>query len=184
MKSTPITLLDGSVGQEIVKRSGTLATPLWSTSVMIEKPEIVAEVHRDYFRSGASVATTNTYNLLYDRLKPFGLEKELLKLWDIALSAALNARAENGSGLVAASLGPLKASYRPDICPSPSESEILYSEIINNISSEVDILLIETMCSVDQAEGALRAATKSSKPVWISFSVDDFDGNFLLTTSF
>ena len=76
MKSTPITLLDGSVGQEIVKRSGTLATPLWSTSVMIEKPEIVAEVHRDYFRSGASVATTNTYNLLYDRLKPFGLEKE------------------------------------------------------------------------------------------------------------
>ena len=32
------------------------------------------------------------------------------------------------------------------------------------------------MSSVDQADGALRAAKKSSKPVWVAFSVDDFNG--------
>ena len=32
-----ITLLDGSIGQELVKRSGDRATALWSTMVMIDK---------------------------------------------------------------------------------------------------------------------------------------------------
>ena len=41
-----ITLLDGSIGQEILKRSGDKATPLWSTKVMMDKPTIVDDVHR------------------------------------------------------------------------------------------------------------------------------------------
>ena len=59
-----ITLLDGSIGQELVKRSGDRATPLWSTMVMLDKPGIVDDVHADYFRAGATVATTNTYPVL------------------------------------------------------------------------------------------------------------------------
>ena len=35
------------------------------------------------------------------------------------------------------------------------------------------------MSSIDQADGALRAAKKSPLPVWVSFSVDDFDGSKL-----
>ena len=54
---TNITLLDGSIGQEIVKRSGSRATPLWSTSVMMEQPEAVRAVHLDYFNAGATIAT-------------------------------------------------------------------------------------------------------------------------------
>ena len=46
-----ITLLDGSIGQELVKRSGDRATPLWSTQVMIDHPELVRDVHTDYFRA-------------------------------------------------------------------------------------------------------------------------------------
>ena len=63
-----IILLDGSIGQEILKRSGDKATPLWSTKVMIDKPNIVDDVHKIYFECGATVATTNTYPVLYDRL--------------------------------------------------------------------------------------------------------------------
>jgi len=43
----------------------------------------------------------------------------------------------------------------------------------------VDLILIETMSSVAQAEGALRAATGQGKPVWLAVSVDDFDGTKL-----
>lgn len=174
-----ITLLDGSIGQELVKRSGDRATPLWSTSVMIEKPGLVDQVHADYFSVGASVATTNTYPVLYDRLKRVGLEDKRHALWDIALNAAKKARDDHGSGRVAASIGPLIASYRPDICPPAEEAEKLYSEIISYLAPECDVLLIETMSSIDQAEGALRAAIKGGKPVWIGLTVDDFDGRKL-----
>ena len=37
------------------------------------------------------------------------------------------------------------------------------------------------MCAIDQAEGALLASKKIKKPVWIAFSVDDFDGLKLLS---
>ena len=174
-----ITLLDGSIGQEILKRSGDKATPLWSTKVMMDKPTIVDDVHRSYFKSGATVATTNTYPVHYDRLKRVGLEDDRFKLWDIAVNSALSARDKHGYGKVAASIGPLIASYRPDICPPADEAEKIYDEIISHLSLKTDIILIETMCSIDQAEGALRASEKINKPVWIGFSVDDFDGSKL-----
>ena len=43
----------------------------------------------------------------------------------------------------------------------------------------VDILLVETVCSLKQAKGVLAATDNSNKPVWISFSVDDNDGTKL-----
>ena len=110
-----ITLLDGSIGQELVKRSGDRATPLWSTRVMIEKPEIVNEVHAAYFNAGATVATTNTYAVLYDRLKTADLKDQRFELWETAMTAATAARDAHGSGRVAGSIGPLIASYRPDL---------------------------------------------------------------------
>jgi homocysteine S-methyltransferase len=155
-----ITLLDGSIGQELVKRSGDRATPLWSTRVMIEKPEIVNEVHAAYFNAGATVATTNTYAVLYDRLKTADLKDQRFELWETAMTAATAARDAHGSGRVAGSIGPLIASYRPDLCPPPDQAAELYGEIIETIGPLVDVLLIETMCSVDQADGAMRAAKK------------------------
>ena len=174
-----IILLDGSIGQEILKRSGDKATPLWSTKVMIDKPNIVDDVHKIYFECGATVATTNTYPVLYDRLKRVGLENDRFELWDIAVNSAISARNKHGYGKVAASIGPLIASYRPDICPPAAEAEKIYDEMITHLSSKTDLILIETMCSIDQAEGALRASEKIQKPVWIGFSVDDFDGSKL-----
>ena len=174
-----ITLLDGSIGQELVKRSGDRATPLWSTRVMIEKPEIVNEVHAAYFNAGATVATTNTYAVLYDRLKTADLKDQRFELWETAITAATAARDAHGSGRVAGSIGPLIASYRPDLCPPPDQAAELYGEIIETIGPQVDLLLIETMCSVDQADGAMRAAKKSDRPIWLALSVDDFDGTKL-----
>ena len=69
-----ITLLDGGMGQELVARSGDEPTPLWATRVMIDHPGLVKAIHDDYFAAGASVATTNTYNILHDRLEGVGLD--------------------------------------------------------------------------------------------------------------
>ena len=69
-----ITILDGSIGQELVKRLGADPTPLWSTNVMLEDPDLVADVHLDYFKVGAEIATLNTYPVLRDRLRNNGIE--------------------------------------------------------------------------------------------------------------
>ena len=178
MKKT-VTLLDGSVGQELVKQYGEKPTPLWSTEIMLKDPNMVSDIHSAYFEAGATIATTNSYTILRDRLKHFALEHEVHNLWYSSVAAACKARDKFGSGRIAGSIGPLRASYRPDICPSVEKASSIYKEKVESIAPMVDILLVETVCSLKQAEGVLAATDNSNKPVWISFSVDDNDGTKL-----
>ena len=92
---TNITLLDGSIGQELVKRDKGPATNLWSTSVMMEKPELVRGVHDDYFAAGASVATTNTYAVHLNRLERAGIAEKQGELMSIGVDQAVAARARS-----------------------------------------------------------------------------------------
>ena len=55
-----LTILDGSIGQELVKRSSEAPTGLWSTEVLLKQPELILAVHADYFAAGADVATSNS----------------------------------------------------------------------------------------------------------------------------
>ena len=178
MKKT-VTLLDGSVGQELVKQYGEKPTPLWSTEIMLKDPNMVSDIHSAYFEAGATIATTNSYTILRDRLKHFALEHEVHNLWYSSVAAACKARDKFGSGRIAGSIGPLRASYRPDICPPVEEASSIYKEKVESIAPMVDILLVETVCSLKQAKGVLAATDNSNKPVWISFSVDDNDGTKL-----
>jgi homocysteine S-methyltransferase len=176
---TKITLLDGSIGQELVKRAGDAPTPLWSTQAMIDHPKLVGEVHLDYLQAGATVISTNTYAVLRDRLARVGLEDQLETLTDRALTSARRARAAFGAGRVAGVIGPLVQSYRPDLCPPAPEAAKIYAEPVAHLKDQVDLLLLETMASSDQAEGALRAATGQGLPVWLAVTVDDEDGTRL-----
>lgn len=175
-----ITLLDGAIGQELVKRSGDRATPLWSTQVMIDHPKLVGEVHLDYFAAGATIATTNTYAVLRDRLARVGLADQIAALTQTAVMAARRARAgTGGKGRIAGAIGPLVASYRPDLCPPPEEAAALYAEPVALMKDHVDLFLIETVSSIRQGEGALRACAGQGLPVWLCLSVDDTDGTKL-----
>ena len=180
---TDITLLDGSIGQELVKRSAAPPTPLWSTQVMLDQPELVSQLHTDYFTAGATVATTNTYAVLDDRmpLDPTG-QAQIGPLIDTALRAARSARDAAGQDRplrIAGALGPLGASYRPDICPPAAEAAQLYAAPVARMKDHVDLLLLETMASVDQADGGLRATIPTGLPVWLGLTVMDQDGTRL-----
>ncbi|MFC3613124.1 homocysteine S-methyltransferase family protein [Lutimaribacter marinistellae] len=176
---TEITLLDGSIGQELVKRSGDRATPLWSTRVMIDHPHHVFDTHRDYFDAGATIATANTYALHHNRLARVGIEDQLPALVDTALEQAVRARDAHGSGRVAGALGPLLASYRPDLQPPVDEAKRQYGALVDRMKDRVDLFLIETVSSLLEAEGALTGTQGCGKPVWISFTVMDDDGTHL-----
>lgn len=174
-----ITLLDGSVGQEVVKRSGERPTPLWSASVMMDQPDLVGAVHGDYFAAGATIATTNTYTVHRDRLLRAGLEDRFETLLDIAMAQAKAARDAHGGGRIAAALGPLGASYRPDLNIPLQEAARLFAELVRLTEDTADLFLIETASSLAQARGALMGCCATSKPVWLAVSVKDDDGSRL-----
>jgi len=171
-----ITLLDGGMGQELLARSATKPTGLWSTQFLMEMPELVEAVHRDYFSAGADIATTNSYALHRDRLRRFGAEDRFAELHRQACQIAVSVRDEHGRGLVAGSMGPTGWSYRPDLAPPAEEAAELYAEIALLQAPYVDLILCETMSSVEQARGAVMGAGVAHKPVWLAVTVDDEDG--------
>lgn len=174
-----ITLLDGSIGQELVRRADVMNQRLWSTRVLIDHPEMVGALHREYFAAGATIATTNSYALHRSRLAPLGMEAELPGLLQSALHQAETARAAHPQGRLAASLGPLLASYRPDLDPDPEIAAPRFREVAAVMAPRVDILLIETASSLREAQGALKGTAGLGKPVWIGFTVTDEDGTRL-----
>lgn len=176
---TDITILDGSIGQELVRRFGDLNKPLWGIGVMAENPEILRAVHADYFAAGAEVATTNTYNIHKDRFIRDGVPDQFEKLNRLGCQLAAEARDAHGSGLVAGSLGPLGGSYRPDRGNDVDEAAEIFAEVARGQADMVDVYLIETMSSLDAARGAFMGAKSVGKPVWLAYSVDDDDGSKL-----
>lgn len=174
-----ITILDGGMGQELIARSGGKATPMWSLQALLDAPELIRQVHDDYFSSGAMVATTDSYVILPDRLKHYGFPDRQAELMEKACRLAMEARDAYGTGQVAGSLGPLGFSYQPDKCPEVDIAAPIYENAAKQQSDFVDFHILETMSSVEQARGGLMGATKSIKPVWLAISVDDEDGSKL-----
>ena len=174
-----VTILDGSIGQELVKRLGADPTPLWSTNVMLEDPDLVADVHLDYFKVGAEIATLNTYPVLRDRLRNNGIEDRFEALHKAAQVHGLKAREAFGGGRIASSIGPLGASYRPDLIPPIVEAAKQYAEIVALHDDVVDLHLLETVSGLNHVEAILEGCLAATKPVWLGLSVDDADGTKL-----
>lgn len=171
-----ITILDGGMGQELVARSPNPPTGLWASQALLDHPEIVRAVHRDYFAAGAEIATVDSYALHHDRLAPFGVGDQFEELHHRACQIAVETRDEHGSGLVAGSFGPIGWSYRPDLAPPSDQAAELYAEIARLQEPYIDLVLIETAASVDQARGAIMGAKVINKPIWVGISVDDENG--------
>ena len=174
-----ITILDGGMGQELLTRSAAQPTGLWSAQILLDDPDLVRAVHADYLDAGADVITTNSYVLHRDRLAPFGVEDRFEALHSLACRLAVEARDAHGTGLVAGSLGPNARSYRPDLALPEDQAVEAFAEIARLQVPYVDLLLCETMSSIEQARGAVLGALTVGLPVWLAVTVDDDDGTRL-----
>lgn len=176
---TQITLLDGGMGQELVKRAPEVPTALWATQVMLDHPSMVQAIHQDYFEAGASVATCNTYALHADRFKGSGLEDRVEDFFRLAIREAQAAAKGRVGVKVAGSIGPLGASYRPELHPPHSEAVAKYAAFAALLVPDVDLIICETVASLPHARAVVEGAISTDKPVWLSVTVDDEDGTLL-----
>lgn len=174
-KSGTVVLLDGGMGQELIRRSGRTPTPLWSTQMMLDQPELVRDLHLDFIRAGARVITLNTYTATPQRLGLAGAGELIETVHTAAAKAARDAIALSGeTGIkVAACLPPLVATYRPDVAPGYEVSLESYRTLVALQAPHVDIVLCEAMSSCDEARAAATAALESELPVWVALTVKD-----------
>ena len=176
MSTSSITILDGGLGRELAKRGAPFRQPEWSALAMIEAPEIVRDVHRDFIQSGAAVITTNSYALV-----PFhiGEERFAQEAQSLAVSAGEMARAavelEGTATKVAGSIPPLFGSYRADLFDAEHVEEIA-TPLINGLAPHVDFWLAETQSLIAEAVAIrelLNTIDADNKPLWVSFTLED-----------
>lgn len=169
------TLLDGGTGQELLARADADPSPLWSAQVMIDQPELVVAVHQSFIDAGADVITTNAYSATRCRLGPHGVEHDYERLQRLAGELAVDARGERDDILIAGCLSPYGWTYRPELAPPFDELWPQYAESAALQAPYVDVVLCETMGSIDEARAAVTGANTTGKPVWVSWTLSDVE---------
>src|SRR5271170_2702141 len=91
----PLMILDGAMATELERRGADLADPLWSAKCLIEEPGAIRAVHLEYFKAGADIATTATYQATFQGFGGRGIERQAAaQLMRDAVALAIAARDE------------------------------------------------------------------------------------------
>ena len=175
--SRPIVLMDGGMGQELVRRSSHEPTPLWSARILMDEPDLVEAVHRDYVAAGAKVLIVNSYSATPERLARDGDVAWFEELQAKAIEVAR--RAAGPDTVIAGCLPPLFGSYHPEHAPDFDACLARYREIVAEQAGKVDVVAGETLGSRREAVAATRACVEAGVPIWCGITVDDGDGTKL-----
>ncbi len=198
-----IVIFDGSVGVLIQRRGLTEEDfrgerfkdhprPLRNDVdvLCLTRPDIVAQVHRDYLEAGADLITTNTFTATPISQADYGLESFV---YEMNRRGAEIARAEADkfdNRFVAGSLGPTNVtlSLSPQV-DDPSFREITFDELRVGYAEAVrglrdggaDFLLIETIFDTLNGKAAIAAAREVAPelPIFISVTIVDRAGRNL-----
>ena len=103
-----ITILDGGMGAELIRRGAATSGGLWSAQALLDNPEAVVETHHDFIRAGARLIITNSYSSIPSYLEKEGLEDRYEELTSLAGQLARRAADETKENVRGAgSLPPL-----------------------------------------------------------------------------
>lgn len=162
-----IQILDGAIGTELISRGVRLDGPDWSARAIAQAPQLLAQVHADYARAGATLHTANTF-----RTQP----RILGRGWTGALESAVRIAREAIPARcnVLGSMAPLEDCYRPDLSPGIAAWDE-HRQIAKALAEAgCDILLCETFANRDEALTAAGAAVETRLPVWLSLTAGPF----------
>jgi homocysteine S-methyltransferase len=169
--------LDRLFTQRPVLCDGAMGTMLYSSGVFINRcydelnvtqPEMVRSVHEQYLLAGAEVIETNTFGANAFRLEHYGMRD---KVREFNLAGAAIARQcvtavrekQATEAFVAGAVGSLGVRLEPFGTLSQAAARAAFAEQIAALAEGgVDLLILETMMSLDEAEQAIAAARESA----------------------
>lgn len=173
-------LLDGGLSNQLVAQGCDLWGHLWSARSLWEEPEQVQAAHEAYVRAGARTLITSSYQASvagFERCGLSGDETRTLLRRSVTLARAAAATATAEPVWVAASVGPYGAvladggEYRGRYGLSVGELARFHRPRIEALAqAEPDVLALETVPDVVEAEALLRAAEGMDVPVWLSYT--------------
>jgi homocysteine S-methyltransferase len=186
------TVLDGGLATELEARGHDLTDRLWSARLLLTEPDAIEEVHLAYFRAGARVATTASYQASIEGFAAAGLEREtalraIRRSVELAARARERFRAEEAAGgrdpgqlLVAGSVGPYGAlladgsEYRGDYDPGDAALEAFHRPRIEMlVDAGVDLLAVETIPTMREGRVLVRLLDETDVPAWLSYTGRD-----------
>ena len=179
-------LCDGAMGSMLYGR-GVFINRCYD-ELNVSQPELVRGVHTEYLQAGAQVIETNTFGANRVRLARYGLEERVreLNLAGVKLARECVRQMQEkqaSDAFVAGAMGPL--GVRVGVGLAESEAYAAFAEQVRALAEGgVDLLVIETLTSMREAEQAIKAARAEGGgvPVMVMVTVDDA-GNCLDGTS-
>ena len=108
-----VLISDGGLATELEARGHDLSDPLWSARLLADAPQEIVAVHAAYFRAGAMIATTASYQASFEGFAAHGIGRDdAVGMLRRSVELAKTARDEVGADdlCVAASVGPYGAA--------------------------------------------------------------------------
>jgi homocysteine S-methyltransferase len=181
-------VLDGGLATQLEAQGADLSDRLWSARLLVEAPEEIVAAHLAFYRAGAQVATTASYQATFEGFAARGLDhaaatdllRRSVELADRARSIAL----EEGVAeplFVAASIGPYGAmladgsEYRGEYGRTVAELADFHRERFRVLAETgADVLAVETIPEIEEALAVvLLLGELPGTAAWISFSCAD-----------
>lgn len=176
-----VLISDGGLATELEAAGFDLTDPLWSARLLLDAPRSITAAHERFFRSGAQIATTASYQASFPGFAARGLDAqqtaELLRR-SVALARAA-ATTVGGHRWVAASIGPYGAAladgseYRGRYGLTATELTAWHRRRFEVLSAAgPDVLACETVPDVVEAEALAALVAEGELPAWLSFTVE------------
>lgn len=146
-----------------LERRGYLQAGAFVPEVVLEHPEAVTQLHRDFRRAGSDVMVAFTYYAHREKMRLIGKEDLIEPLQKEALRLAKEAAAEDPDGniMVAGNICNTNI-YLPDDQQTHTEVQKMFDEQIGWASEAgVDFVLLETFSWYGEALLALKSAQAS-----------------------
>ena len=192
LEKYPVAIVDGALATELERRGCDLNDALWSAKVLMEQPELIHQVHLDYFYAGADLAITASYQATVEGFARRGLNRDdaldlMKKSVQIAQAARdefwsdENNRIDRARPLIAGSVGPYGAfladgsEYRGDYGLTEQELIDFHRPRVEAlIVSGADLLACETIPCLVEAQALVKLLSEFPNTfAWFCFSAND-----------
>jgi homocysteine S-methyltransferase len=181
-------LLDGGLATQLEAQGSDLSDKLWSARLLIEAPGEIVAAHLAFYRAGARVATTASYQATFEGFAARGLdraaaEKLLRRSVELAADAREQAAAEGIKAelFIAASVGPYGAmladgsEYRGNYGRTVTELRDFHRDRLRVLASTgADVLAVETIPETTEAEAVAQLLGElPGTAAWVAFTCAD-----------